>query len=133
MRATSGFAMELRTEIPFAECITRITKALQHEGFGILTEIDVQSTLKEKLGLETKPYQILGACNPPFAHQALEIEPLIGVLLPCNVVVIEEGAGRRVAAMDPGFMSQVIDHPEIGPVAQELRERIARALRSLEA
>lgn len=116
----------------FDEIDARTRKALADNGFGVLTEIDVQATLKKKLGLEMKPFRILGACNPPFAHQALEMEPLVSVLLPCNVVVIDEGETRRVAAMDPGFMGQVIHHPEMETLASKVRESLCRVLRGCE-
>jgi uncharacterized protein (DUF302 family) len=127
MKSTSGFSMETRCQLAFDDCITKVEESLQHQGFGVLTRIDVRDTLHAKLGIDTQPYVILGACNPPFAHQVLEIEPLIGVLLPCNVVVMEEGESRRVAAMDPGFMSQVMDHPELAVIAREVKSLEAQA------
>ena len=115
----------------FDEAITRVTDALAKEGFGVLTEIDVAATLKKKLGLDMPPYRILGACNPQFAHQAIELEPQIGALLPCNVVVREEGGKTRVDIMDPRAVLQLVERPEIEGIATEVRKRLERVLASL--
>ena len=116
-------------KLGFDAAVTRVTEELQKEGFGVLTEIDVQATLKKKLGHDTPPYRILGACNPPFAHRALTAEPSIGLLLPCNVVVRQDAAGAvHVEFMDPNAVLQLVDRPEIATLAGEVRQRLQRVL-----
>jgi uncharacterized protein (DUF302 family) len=115
----------------FDEAVARVTEALAKEGFGVLTEIDVAATLKKKLGLDMPPYRILGACNPQFAHQAIELEPQIGALLPCNVVVREEGGKTLVDIMDPRAVLQLVERPEIEGIATEVRKRLERVIASL--
>jgi uncharacterized protein (DUF302 family) len=111
------------------EAVRRVTEALATQGFGILTEIDVQATLKKKLGHDMPPYRILGACNPNFARQVIELEPEVGTLLPCNVVVRVDAAGRTVVeAMDPGVMMQMIEEPRVHEIAKQVRERLKTAL-----
>ena len=127
-----GFTRKL-DGVSFTEARERITVALKNEGFGILTEIDVRATLKKKLGVDFRRYVILGACNPPLAHQALTAEADIGVLLPCNVVVAErEGGGSVVSAMDPVAAFRLIDNPEVQPIAGDVRQRMERVLDRLE-
>lgn len=119
-------------QMPYEEAVARTTEALGKEGFGVLTEIDVAATLKKKLGKDMPPYKILGACNPQFAHQAIESEPRIGALLPCNVVVRVDPAGQTVVEiMDPRAVLQLVDRPEIAAIAAQVRERLARVLTAL--
>ncbi len=107
------------------EAVRRATETLAAQGFGILTEIDVQATLKEKLDIDGEPYVILGACNSSLAHQALGAEPDLGVLLPCNVVVYERGGITHVSAVDAVRMLSIVDNDELAPVAEDVRARLA--------
>ena len=125
--------LTLRLETDYETAIARTTEALKAEGFGVLTEIDVKETLKKKLGVDFRPYKILGACNPPLAYRALSAAPEVGLLLPCNVTVaqVEEGV-VEVALVDPLAMLGVVGKPELQPIAEEARtrlERVAAALR----
>jgi len=116
----------------FDDAVSRVREALAAEGFGILTEADVAATLRAKIGVEMPRYLILGACNPPLANQALQVEPEIGVLLPCNVVVREdEQGGVQVLAMDPEAVLDLVGKPEVEVVARDVRERLERALEAI--
>ncbi len=115
--------------LSFEETVTRITEELKKEGFGILTEIDMQATLKKKLDVDMHPYKILGACNPPFAYKAVQTESHIGLLLPCNVIVQDAGQGKtEVAAIDPLVSLSRVDNPALETVAREVRAKLQRAI-----
>lgn len=119
------------TSYSFAEAIERVTEELKKEGFGVLTTIDVQETLKKKLNIDFKKYVILGACNPPFAHKSLSVEEEVGLLLPCNVIVYEKDGSTVVSAFDPMAMVRVLDNEAMAPIARELETRLRRAIASL--
>ena len=119
-------------ELSFEQAIERVTEELKKEGFGILTQIDVQETLKKKLDVDFRPYQILGACNPPFAYQALQAEDKIGTMLPCNVIVQEIGEGKtEVSAVDPVASMAAIDNPSLREIAGQVRERLRQVIERL--
>ncbi|NWF88022.1 MAG: DUF302 domain-containing protein [Ignavibacteriaceae bacterium] len=116
----------------FDDVIIKVTDELKKEGFGILTEIDVKETLKKKLGVDFKKYKILGACNPPFAYEALKAEDKIGTMLPCNVIVIEQAPGQvEVAAVDPFASMQAVSNPNLGKVANEVQNKLRKVIESL--
>ncbi len=120
--------------VSYADAIPAVKAALATEGFGVLTEIDVKATLKKKIDVDHRPYVILGACNPPLAHQALTAEPAIGLLLPCNVIVTEDDGGNAiVSAIDPKAMFSVVGRDDVAPIADEVREKLRRALAAIEA
>lgn len=127
----TGYTLSGTTSLPFADAVARVRETLAAEGFGVLTEIDVQATLRQKLGAELQPYLILGACNPPYAHRALQAEPELGALLPCNVVVYERDGKTVVSAVDPVTMLGIVDNPELEQVAGEIREKVARAVETV--
>lgn len=126
-----GFTTTL-SGVTFDQALDRTVAALKAEGFGILSDVDVQRAMKEKLGAEMRPYRILGACNPPLAHQALQAVPDIGLLLPCNVIVREEAPERIVVGfLDPQIMVNLVGRPEIAAVAKAAEERLRRACTAL--
>lgn len=132
MKETS-VAFEVRCALPFAATVERCRGALAKEGFGVLTEIDVQATLKKKLDVDRPPYLILGACHPPSAHRALSAAPEVGVLLPCNVTVSEEDGGVIVRAMNPKGAMELIGNPTVAAVAGEVADALARVLADVAA
>jgi uncharacterized protein (DUF302 family) len=127
----SKYAFGKTVDMGFDQAVAAVTQALAKEGFGVLTEIDVAATLKKKLGIERAPYRILGACNPQLAARALEAEPQIGALLPCNVVVREDGGKTIVEFMDPEAVLTLVERPEIGSIAAEVRQRLQRVMAEL--
>lgn len=127
----TAYAITRTVDVPFGEAVERVTAALATEGFGVLTTIDVQETLKQKLDVDIEPYVILGACNPQLARQGLALEPDLGVLLPCNVVVRRDDECTVVAAMEPLAAMGLASNPALEPLAAAARERIERAVASL--
>lgn len=116
----------------FDEAIEKVTEELKKEGFGILTEIDVKETLKKKLDVDFKPYKILGACNPPFAHKALQSEEQIGLMLPCNVIVYVNDAGKTiVAAIDPIASMQAVQNDTLGELAETIQSKLKKVIDSM--
>jgi uncharacterized protein (DUF302 family) len=125
MPTATGYTLTTTTTAPFTDTVDRVRAELKEEGFGVLCEIDVQATLREKLGVEQEPYTILGACNPPLAHQALSAEPELGTLLPCNVVVYERDGKTHISAIDADRMLSIVGNDELGPIAARVRGKLA--------
>ena len=123
MLATS-YTLTATTEAAFDETVKRVRDELANEGFGVLAEIDVQATLREKLGVEEEPYLILGACNPPLAHRALSAEPDLGTLLPCNVVIYRADGKTHVSAIDAEKMLSIVENDDLAPVAEQVRKKL---------
>lgn len=124
-RVRSSYTLSAATALSFDDAVGRVREELTAEGFGVLCEIDVQSTLKQKLGVEREPYLILGACNPPLAHVALEAEPELGTLLPCNVVVYQQHGHTHIAAVDAEQMLSIVGNNELATTASEVRRRLS--------
>ena len=117
--------------LPFQQAVAKVTEELKKEGFGVLTTIDMQDTLKKKLNVDVQRYTILGACNPPFAYRSLQVEEEIGLLLPCNVIVYEKDGRTQVSAFDPMIMTVIIENDAIVPVALEVKARLDRVMAAL--
>jgi len=124
-----GFSKTI--DIAYEAAVTRVTEELKKEGFGVLTTIDVKDTMKKKLNVDFTRYVILGACNPPFAYQALQVEEEIGLLLPCNVIVYEKAGKTVVAAFDPMVMTTVMGNAKMEPVAREVQQRLERVIAAM--
>jgi uncharacterized protein (DUF302 family) len=131
VRTDTDYGFGTTLDASYDEAVAAVKDALKAEGFGVLSEINVKQTLKDKLGVEMAPYVILGACNPPLAHRALTTEPEIGLLLPCNVVVRAEGAHTRVDVADPQAMLGIVGNSELDAVAAEAKQRLQRVVAAL--
>ena len=130
-QTTTGYGFRTRLNLPYEQVIEKVTAALKAEGFGVLSTIDVQATLKKKLDVDFRKYVILGACNPMLANQALNQELEIGLLLPCNVIVYDDAGGSVVSAVDPIMMLGMVDNPGLNDIAVEARDRLQRVVASL--
>lgn len=124
----NSYALSTATDLDFSRTVARVREELAREGFGVLCEIDVQATLKQKLGAQREPYLILGACNPPLAHRALEAEPELGVLLPCNVVVYMRDGETHISAVDAERMLSLVENAELADIAHEVRRRLSEVV-----
>lgn len=132
MKNTSeNFAYYKELDINYEQALEKVTEALKEQGFGVLTTIDMQATLKQKLNVDFRKYAILGACNPPFAHQSLRTQLNVGLLLPCNVIVYEKDGGSVVEILDPKKMMEVSGNPDLEPIALDAQSRLKRAIESL--
>jgi uncharacterized protein (DUF302 family) len=127
----ANYGMSIVLGLSYEQAVDAVKEALKAEGFGVLTEIDMKTTLKKKLDADFRKYTILGACNPPLAYKALQEELQIGLLLPCNVIVYEEGNGSVVSAIDPVLAMGVVDNVNLAPVAEQVRSKLNRVLESL--
>lgn len=131
METQNRYGFGTKVNMPYQEAVEKTRAALKEQGFGVLTEIDIKQTMKEKRGVDFRPYVILGACNPPLAERALAAELDLGLLLPCNVVVYETEGGSMVQAMDPEPVLGLVQNPELEPIAAEVKQRLQKALDSL--
>jgi uncharacterized protein (DUF302 family) len=125
------YGMQTKLDLPYDQAVEKVTAALKEQGFGVLTSIDVKQTMRIKLDKDFRRYVILGACNPPLAFQAFTDEPEVGLLLPCNVIVYEEGQGSVVSILDPEKMMALAENSKLQPVAQQARTRLQQALENL--
>jgi uncharacterized protein (DUF302 family) len=130
-QTSTPYSLATTTGLAFEEAIERVRAELSAEGFGVLCDIDVRATLEAKLGVDVEPYAILGACNPPLAHRALQEEPDLGVFLPCNVVVYERDGVTHVSAVDAARMLSLVGNDALDPIAGEVRDRLARVVERL--
>ena len=128
MPTATGYTLTATSNSSFVDAVERVRAELKGEGFGVLCEIDVQATLREKLGVEQDHYSILGACNPPLAHQALAAEPELGTLLPCNVVVYRRDGTTHIAAIDAQRMLSLVDNDALAPIATQVRDKLVRVI-----
>jgi uncharacterized protein (DUF302 family) len=128
MPTATGYTLTATTTAPFVDAVERVRAELKKEGFGVLCDIDVQATLREKLGVEQDHYTILGACNPPLAHEALSAEPELGTLLPCNVAVYERAGETHISAIDAGRMLSIVGNDDLLPIAAMVRDKLGRVV-----
>jgi uncharacterized protein (DUF302 family) len=132
MTATTSYTLQTTTSLSYDDAVARVRELLPDEGFGVLTEIDVKATLKQKIDVDRSPYIILGACNPVLANQALQLEPELGSLLPCNVIVYVDGEGRTVvSAIDAAQMLSITGRSDLEPIAADVRERLGRVVAAI--
>ncbi|MFA6467803.1 MAG: DUF302 domain-containing protein [Bacteroidota bacterium] len=125
------YGFSKKVTLPFDQAIDKVTEELKKEGFGVLTTIDIKDTLKKKINVDVPRYTILGACNPHFSHQALQVETEIGLLLPCNVIVYEKDGSTFVSVFDPMIMEKIIDNPAMHPVAEGVQQKLRRVFDSM--
>jgi len=129
--STMNYGISKSVSLPFESAVEKVTEELKKEGFGVLTTIDVKATMKQKLGVDFAKYVILGACNPPFAHQALLAEEQIGLLLPCNVIVYEKAGNTIISAFNPLVMTKILENEGMNQIAEEVRARLARVIEAV--
>ncbi len=132
-KTITDYAYRTELSLPYEKAVEQVIAALKEEGFGVLTEIDVKATLKKKLDADFRKYTILGACNPPLAHRALQEELEIGLLLPCNVIVYESDGGSVVSIVDPVSMLSIVENPGLEPIVNEAQSRLRKVYESLSA